>query len=177
MRLKVVVPRGEAIAPRKIKAIDEVGTDGGVAENRHAPQGRVPTFLALAVSALVASWSLAAAAELGAGESSRAAWFRSLKQPGTNLSCCDISDCRRTKAEWRGNGWVAEVAMPDGTKRWTPIPAERVLKQPHSIDGEAYLCQSAGSVAGPAYLNGIGLVTQGESEPTIYCFIPPDMGS
>lgn len=93
----------------------------------------------------------------------RGAWFKSLKQPGTNISCCDISDCRRTEAEWRGDGWTAIV-----NGKWREIPAGKILKKPHSIDGDAYVCN------GPEWRDDDG----GEVTPgTIYCFVPPDMGS
>ncbi len=39
----------------------------------------------------------------------RGSWFKSLKQPGTGYSCCDISDCRRAEADWREGQWWAVV--------------------------------------------------------------------
>lgn len=79
----------------------------------------------------------------------RATWFRSLKQPNTGMSCCDVSDCRRTDADYRGGQWWAVVE-----NNWTPIPQEKQLDK-LSIDGDAYVC------SGP--------------RGTIYCFIPPSM--
>ena len=84
-------------------------------------------------------------------EGERGAWFKSLRQPGTGYSCCDISDCRRTEADWRDGQWWARVAG-----EWTPIPSDKELEK-QSIDGDAYVCSS----------------------PTrrIYCFIKPDFGT
>ena len=81
----------------------------------------------------------------------RGAWFKSLRQPKTGFSCCDISDCRRAKADWRNGQWWAVV---DGS--WTPIPPEKELDK-RSIDGDAYVCAS----------------------PTrrIYCFVRPNFAS
>ena len=79
----------------------------------------------------------------------RGAWFRSLKQPVTGMSCCDVSDCRRTEADWRAGQWWAKVQ-----DNWTAIPMEKELEK-RSIDGDAYVC------SGP--------------RGTIYCFIPPAM--
>jgi hypothetical protein len=81
----------------------------------------------------------------------RASWFKSLKQPGTGISCCDISDCKRTSADWRDGQWHAVV-----NGEWTPIPPEKELDK-KSIDGDAYVCSS----------------------PTrrVYCFIRPDFGT
>ena len=80
----------------------------------------------------------------------RGAWFKSLRQPKTGMSCCDISDCRRTTADWRDGQWWARV---EG--EWTPIPQEKQLEKV-SIDGDAYVC------SGPTRV--------------IYCFVPPTFG-
>jgi hypothetical protein len=79
----------------------------------------------------------------------RGAWFKSLKQPGTGYSCCDIADCRRTEADWHSGQWWADVGGA-----WTPIPHDKELTKP-SIDGDAYVCYS----------------------PTrqVYCFVKPNM--
>lgn len=82
----------------------------------------------------------------------RASWFKGLKQPGTNASCCDISDCKATEAYWQG-GWFAK--LPNGET--TPIPDNKILMDKNSIDGKAYLC------AGPT--TGV-----------VYCFVRPWMG-
>jgi hypothetical protein len=79
----------------------------------------------------------------------RGAWFKSLKQPVTGASCCDISDCRRADADWKDGQWWADV---EG--QWTPIPKEKELKKT-SIDGEAYVCSGYGR--------------------KIFCFVPPVM--
>jgi hypothetical protein len=81
----------------------------------------------------------------------RGTWFKSLRMPGTGFSCCDISDCKRTEADWRGGQWWAVV---NGS--WTPIPREKELDK-QSIDGDAYVCAS----------------------PTrrVYCFVKPNFAS
>jgi hypothetical protein len=104
----------------------------------------------------------------GAGDGSpsvdarRGDWFRSLMQPGKpDVSCCDISDCKRTVAEWKDGRWWADVRG-----KWRPIPAESVLVTPRSIDGDAYVCSAEEARADRHFI-----------EPRIYCFIPPDIGS
>jgi hypothetical protein len=62
----------------------------------------------------------------------RGSWFKSLKQPGSGFSCCDISDCKRTEADWRGGQWWAVVSGDP--------PRDRADKR--SIDGDAYVCSS-----------------------------------
>ncbi len=66
----------------------------------------------------------------------RGVWFKSLTQPKTGYSCCDIADCRRTDADWHGGQWWAIV---EG--QWTPIPPDKELDK-QSIDGDAYVCSS-----------------------------------
>lgn len=84
-------------------------------------------------------------------ESPDGAWFRGLKQNTTGASCCDISDCKLTTAEWFADQWWAEV---QGTP--VPVPKDKVLKNKQSPDGEAYICSGYGG--------------------KIYCFVPPNMG-
>ncbi len=101
------------------------------------------------LAGLVAACAFAFVASAGAED--RGAWFKSLRMPNTGFSCCDISDCRRTDANWRDGQWWAVV---DGA--WTPIPPSRELDK-QSIDGDAYVCAS----------------------PTrrIYCFVKPNLAS
>ena len=81
----------------------------------------------------------------------RAAWFKSLKMPGSPVPCCDVSDCHRTDAEWRDGQWWAVVRGI-----LMPIPRDRELNR-KSIDGDAYVCASTAA------------------DRMIFCFIRPDM--
>ncbi len=83
----------------------------------------------------------------------RGKWFDSLTTPN-GASCCNLKDCHQTEADWHAGQWWAVV---EG--KWTPIPPEKVLSHPTSIDGEAYVCNAV-----------IG------TPPTIYCFVPPVNG-
>ena len=83
----------------------------------------------------------------------RGAWFKSLRQNGSGASCCDISDCKRTKSRWRDGGWWSVL---EGVE--TPIPPGTILHNKVSIDGEAYTCFAPGS-------------------RRVYCFVPPAPGS
>jgi hypothetical protein len=62
-----------------------------------------------------------------ANSEDRGAWFKSLRQPGTGMSCCDIADCHKTVADWRGGQWWAIVQGA-----WTPIPPGKELKSSRS---------------------------------------------
>lgn len=88
-----------------------------------------------------------------AGE--RGDWFKSLKQPTTGLSCCDISDCKADpKARWHDGQWHADA----GDVELTPVSSDRVVRDQVSIDGSAYTCAA-------------------RTTHYIYCFIPPSPGS
>lgn len=79
-------------------------------------------------------------------------WFKSLKQPGSGGSCCDIADCKKTEADWRDGRWWAVV---QGT--WVAIPENTIVTKQYSYDGDAYVCHAPNS--------------------RIYCFIRPDMST
>lgn len=106
------------------------------------------------------------ASPLGAAELDRGEWFKSLRQPKTNMSCCDIADCKQVDARPVGAGWA--VLIDD---KWRKVPVAAVLLKP-SIDGEAYACTGL----------SFNFATQEERDikpaplPYIYCFIPPNLG-
>lgn len=118
--------------------------------------------IVLAVLSLAAVLTLLWAVYQPAWSQDRGAWFKSLKD-ASGRSCCDISDCQRTEAKWEGDGWTAVV-----NGAWRSIPASKVLRKPHSIDGDAYVC------------NGPDLNFDedggGKMPGIIHCFVPPDIG-
>jgi hypothetical protein len=79
------------------------------------------------------------------------AWFRSLRQPGSGVSCCSKNDCERTDAVFSKGQWQAVV-----NGAWTVIPPEKELDT-MSYDGEAYVCNSP--------------------KGAIYCFVRPGGGA
>jgi hypothetical protein len=107
----------------------------------------LPSLIAIMVA--VSSAGYAASAHDPSTE--REAWFKSLRQPGSQIPCCDISDCSRTKASWRDGQWWAVVRG-----RWMPVPRDRELTT-QSIDGDAYVCASQAV------------------DRMIFCFVPPQL--
>lgn len=82
----------------------------------------------------------------------RGSWFKSLKQPLTGASCCDVSDCvAAPDAQKRDGQWWATVQG-----EMTPIPNEKILRDKWSYDGKAYVCSGYGR--------------------RIYCFVEPGGG-
>lgn len=132
------------------------------------------------VAIFVVFWMLAHSAHAGGDwpDGPRSQWFKSLKVPVNGASCCDVSDCHWTEAEWRENAWWARVPAPDGP--WTEVPEDKILKHPYSIDGRAYVCHSnpssGGSAPGPGASSSSGPVTPA-LPPNIYCFVPPTPSS
>ncbi len=107
----------------------------------------------------------------------RGAWFSSLKMPGTNGSCCNMEDCERTDArQLDDQSWEALMVDALG-KHWVKIPPNKVIKEPKSVDGEAYLCHSQGDKGGVrSSLEGGKTYNASPSEGLIYCFVPPVPG-
>lgn len=108
--------------------------------------------LAAIFLALAASGAFAAPPAGADPNSPTARWYRSLKQPGTGMGCCDQSDCRPTHARRVGEAW--EALSPDG---WVPVPPGLVLAEEAHPGGSAVLC----------YL---------ESIQRVLCFVPPMAG-
>jgi len=109
---------------------------------------RLPT--GLAVLALVAAFSpRASEAEPPAGaDPALRPWFESLKQPGSGVSCCSISDCRPVQYRLAPDGY--EALIDSG---WIQVPKDRVLHNKQNPLGRAVLCRSPAS-------------------GTIFCFVP-----
>lgn len=89
---------------------------------------------------------------LSAHAETKGQWFKSLLQPDTGYSCCDISDCAVTNARFVDGRWEAEYAGI-----FSLVPASKILDK-ESYDGRAYLCARPGDRVGA---------------PTIFCFVKP----
>lgn len=106
----------------------------------------------------------------------RAQWFDSLKQPGSTAGCCNVTDCRQTKAEQKPDGnWRAILTDYRG-ERWIDVPPGKVLKRPLSIDGEAYICNTSGTAGGQQYFGSGEMANMPPADGTVLCFIPPIPG-
>src|ERR1051326_3966421 len=87
---------------------------------------------ALCVAALASITLGHAAPPPGADPNSEMAqWFRGLMQPGTRVSCCDLSDCRMTEYRAGQSGYevlIDERVIKGIAARWVPVPVSTILK-------------------------------------------------
>lgn len=91
-------------------------------------------------------------------------WFKSLRQPGTSLPCCSISDCRRVDYRLADDGRY-EV-MVEGT--WYRVPNRFVLRYEGNRVGIAVACYT--TTFGYGSLRGNGAYDGDQIE--ILCFVP-----
>lgn len=63
-------------------------------------------------------------------------WFQSLKIPGSQTSCCDLSDCHVVEYDMHGDHYRAFI---EG--KWIDIPNEKVLNIGNPI-GQGIACYS-----------------------------------
>lgn len=69
-----------------------------------------------------------------ASAETRGDWFKSLRVPGTGISCCDVADCKRVEAVY-DHGWFIVV---DGKRM--AVPQRAIVRDQTSYDGAAYAC-------------------------------------
>jgi hypothetical protein len=101
----------------------------------------VVVSVALLASLSIGPRAFAQSGNHGEGHAENHDWYRELKQPGTNMSCCNGTmngiegDCRPTRAYVDDNGiWRALI---DG--RWIVVPP-RVVLQSLAPDGGSHIC-------------------------------------
>jgi len=64
-----------------------------------------------------------------------APWFRSLLQPGTQISCCSLADCRETEYRINADRYEALVGG-----NWLSVPPEKILQRTDNPTGHAIVC-------------------------------------
>lgn len=90
-------------------------------------------YLMLAIALLLVAPAQAAPPQ--DADPALAAWFQSLRQPGTGHSCCSIADCRTVEHRIRGNHYEAFIE-----REWIVIPADRILQRTDNPTGHAVAC-------------------------------------
>jgi hypothetical protein len=94
-----------------------------------------PIGLAIVLTAIFGAATPAIAAPPANANPALAAWFRSLLQPGTGVSCCSISDCRQTEYRIVRDHYEALLG-----KNWVPVPPDKILRRTDNPTGHAILC-------------------------------------
>ena len=93
-------------------------------------------------------------------------WFKSLRQPITQIACCSISDCRIVA--YKVHDGHFEIVIND----WKyVVPNDIVLHKSTNPTGEAVACYRYSSFGLPLAPGQIRTVPQDTIE--ILCFIPP----
>src|SRR3954470_14885104 len=98
----------------------------------------------LSTGLIVLALAMALAPSIGAAEPPANAdpalrpWFESLKQPGTGVSRCSISDCRPVQYRLANDG--DEALIDTG---WVHVPQDKVLRHQPNPLGRAVLCRSS----------------------------------
>ena len=73
-----------------------------------------------------------------------AEWFRSLRQPVTQIGCCAASDCERVDARQTSDGWEVYVDLINGRggpdRKWEPVPPNLILQAKDNPTGSAVAC-------------------------------------
>ncbi len=82
-------------------------------------------------------------------------WFESLRQPGTGVSCCSISDCRIAETRRDSEGYQVKIDQTWhlSSAFWLRVPIDKILDVYSNPTGRAVLCYTP--------------------EAGILCFVPP----
>jgi len=80
-----------------------------------------------------------------------APWFKSLRQPGTNQSCCDMADCRTVQYRKAGDHFQAFIGdefprWANVPHAWVDVPNANVLHRRDNPTGEGIACWFQGQV-------------------------------
>lgn len=103
-------------------------------------------IVAFAASGLITGWPvpLLAAPPQGA-DPELAPWFRSLRQPQTNISCCDRADCRTVQYRIVDGHFQAFIGgefprWQNPPFAWVDVPDTSVLHRHDNPTGEGVAC-------------------------------------
>jgi hypothetical protein len=93
------------------------------------------------------------------GDASLAPWFRSLKQPKTELSCCDRSDCRTVQYRIIDGHFQAFIGgefsrWQNPPFAWVDVPEDSVLHRHDNPTGEGVACWSGRTII--CFVEGTG---------------------
>jgi hypothetical protein len=124
---------------------------------------RVPrrVIRAVAAASLICGYQvpLDAAPPPDGGDPALAPWFRGLRQPKTELSCCDRSDCRMVKYRVIDGHFQAFIGgefsrWQNPPYAWVDVPEDSVLHKHDNPTGEGVACWSGRTII--CFVEGTG---------------------
>ena len=88
-----------------------------------------------------------------------APWFRSLRQPETNMSCCDRSDCRMVRyriMHGRIQAFIGQefARWQNPPNDWVDVPESSVLHNHDNPTGEGVACWAGARII--CFVEGTG---------------------
>lgn len=92
-------------------------------------------------------------------DASLAPWFRGLRQPKTEMSCCDRSDCRMVQYRIAGGHFQAFIGgefarWQNPPYAWVDVPEDSVLHNHDNPTGEGVACWSGRAII--CFVEGTG---------------------
>ncbi|MEA2775714.1 MAG: hypothetical protein QOF90_1120 [Acetobacteraceae bacterium] len=118
------------------------------------------TVFAIAVSSLLTGSPITVrAAPPTDADPNLTPWFRSLRQPQTNLSCCDRSDCRTVRYRIVDGHFQAFIGgefsrWQNPPYAWVDVPDNNVLHRHDNPTGEGVACWAGAQVI--CFVEGTG---------------------
>ena len=119
-----------------------------------------PVIHGLAVVSLIGWFQASAGAAPPAdSDGTLAPWFRGLRQPRTELSCCDRSDCRMVKYRIVDGHFQAFIGgefsrWQNPPNAWVDVPEDNVLHKHDNPTGEGVACWSGRAII--CFVEGTG---------------------
>jgi hypothetical protein len=116
--------------------------------------------VAVAASCLVLACSSSSRAAPPPGaDPNLAPWFQSLRQPQTNLSCCDRADCRTVRYRIVDGHFQAFIGSEFGRWQnppyaWVDVPENSVLHNHDNPTGEGVACWAGARII--CFVEGTG---------------------
>jgi hypothetical protein len=109
-------------------------------------------FCQVIVAGVIGSYCIPAGAEPPEGaDPALAPWFKSLRQPQSNQSCCDMADCRTVQYRKAGDHFQAFIGddfprWSNVPHAWVDVPNANVLHRRDNPTGEGIACWFQGQV-------------------------------
>jgi hypothetical protein len=117
-------------------------------------------FATLAAASLLYGYPLplSAAPPQGA-DPTLAPWFKSLRQPQTNLSCCDRSDCRTVRyriVDGHFQAFIGEefARWQNPPYAWVDVPEDSIIHRMDNPTGEGVACWAGAKII--CFIEGTG---------------------